>query len=555
MLKQIFKSPRVIMLFALSTIMIYGFWGMFERAAYVFSNEQEDMSFGWYVPLFSLYVLWTERRKILESVGKPSWAGLLACVPCMAVALLGTRGLQLRFEQLGFIGLFVAIPWAFFGKRTAKCFIFPALYLLFTIPLATFLDFVTIHLRLIASGTALAVLRGFGVDAVQQGTAIISSGETPFSIDVAEPCSGLRSLFALLALTAAYSWYNQPTWLRRAMLFACSIPLAVTGNVVRVLSICLVAAYSDPEFAMGFYHDYSGYIVFIVAILLMVAIGEFITNTAESIKKSHGKNHEDHPESTRNHESDELHARTAPVSAGKLSLCVPIIATILLSLGFLFQAMTPASMIMSPPKVNLVDGLPGYVSDGVRYCMSEKCNASFLLSHLKGGDGRCPICKTELGEISLGEKTILPADTKILKRYFKSAMGIDFLVSVVIGGQHKGSIHRPELCLPAQGFVMKNPCNFDVDGIPFHAIEVVSTMRPSTVLCYTFFNQDGFRTASHTRRILIDTLNRSVKNRVDRWVMVTVNVSASQSYSGFSLDSQANQKMLQDFLSLLFKEL
>ncbi len=554
MLKQILKSPRLIMSFALFGVMIYGFWGMFGRAAFVFSNEQEDMSFGWYVPLFSLYVLWTERKKLIESVGKPSLVGLLACVPCVALALLGTRGLQLRFEQLGFIGLVVAIPWTFFGWRTAKCFFFPALYLLFTIPLATFLDVVTIHLRLIASGTALAVLRGFGVEAVQQGTAIISSGSTPFSIDVAEPCSGLRSLFALMALTAAYSWYNQPTWVRRAMLFACSIPLAVTGNVVRVLSICLVAAYADPEFAMGFYHDYSGYIVFIVAILLMVAIGELITNMAESMKKSRGKESEDDA-SVQKEEANELQKCIENVGVGKSSLWIPTIAMVLLSAAFVFQAMTPASMIMEAPKVNLVNDLPGYISDGVRYCMNEKCNASFLLSQLKDGEKRCTICNTELSEISLGEKTILPKDTKILKRYFKSAMGNEFLVSVVIGGRHKASIHRPELCLPAQGFVMKNPSNFEVDGIPFHAIEVASSLRPSTVLCYTFFNQDGFKTASHTKRIFIDTLDRSVRNRVDRWVMVTVNVSTSQSYNGFSLDSEANKKALSEFLSLLFKEL
>jgi exosortase/archaeosortase family protein len=80
-----------------------------------------------------------------------------------------------------------------------------------------------------------------------------------------------------MALTAAYAWYTQPTWRRRAALFACSVPLAILGNIVRILSICLVAACANADFALGFYHDYSGYVVFIVAIGCMVACGEVIS--------------------------------------------------------------------------------------------------------------------------------------------------------------------------------------------------------------------------------------------------------------------------------------
>lgn len=264
---------------------LYGFSGMFVRVAAIFADEYEDMSFGWYVPLFSLYVIWTQRERMLtalrENAGEFHFAGFLASLPFLAMALLGTRGLQMRFEQLGFIGLCVTVPWMFFGRRFAAYMLFPAAYLLFTIPMATFLDTVTIRLRLIASGTAFAVLRGLGAEVVQQGTSVVSTGLHHFKIDVAEPCSGLRSIFALTALTAAYSWYSQPTWLRRGMLFVCSIPLAILGNVVRIITICMVANWADADFALGFYHDYSGYVVFVVAISCMVACGEGISRIFE----------------------------------------------------------------------------------------------------------------------------------------------------------------------------------------------------------------------------------------------------------------------------------
>lgn len=107
-----------------------------------------------------------------------------------------------------------------------------------------------------------------------------------FSIDVAEPCSGMRSLFAMMALTAGYAYFTQPTWIRRGLLFALSIPIAIVGNVSRILSIVLVAATCSSDFAMGFYHDYSGYVVFLVAVFLMVAAGGFITKGVERCARS-----------------------------------------------------------------------------------------------------------------------------------------------------------------------------------------------------------------------------------------------------------------------------
>ena len=257
--------------------MLWGFQAMImHHAPDMFRAPQEDMSFGWYVPLFSLYVVWTERRKIIESLGAPSWAGLLSALPFLALGFLGVRGVQLRFEIVAFVGLLITVPWAFFGKETAKAVLFPALFLLFCIPLATFLDVVTVHLRLLASSTAFAVARGVGADIVQQGT-MVGAADGSFSIDVADPCSGLRSLFALMALTAGYAYFTQPTWLRRGILFAASVPIAILGNVMRILTIVLVANFASSDFATGFYHDYSGFVVFAVAILLMVATGEGIS--------------------------------------------------------------------------------------------------------------------------------------------------------------------------------------------------------------------------------------------------------------------------------------
>ncbi len=517
--------------------MLVGFTGMFIRLRYVFSDPLEDMSHGWLVPIFSLYVLWTQRKEIREEAGAPSFWGFLACLPCIAVALVGARGLQVRFEQMGFMGLCMAVPWAFYGRRMAKRFVFPALFLLFTVPMTSYLDAITIHLRLLASGTAFVLLRGFGVDVVQQGTAIVSQGAHPFSIDVAEPCSGLRSIVALMALTAAYAWYTQPTWKRRAALFACSVPLAILGNVVRILSICCVAALANANFALGFYHDYSGYVVFIVAIACMVACGEVITRVCG--KRGKGQDAR-HPEC--NVQDARCPSKDA-AQTGKIPV-LPVVFAVVLCPLMLFQRMTPNTQIADPPSVAWPTSLAGYESDGILYCQGENCARTFLASDIPG-ETNCPACKAALDGRSLGENTVLPKDTTILKRVYRSDWGMYFLVSAVISGAEKSSIHRPELCLPAQGFQMSKPTDFEVAGRPYHAIQLSGPQRPPALLAYTFFNQVGVHTASHLRRIFLDTWDRSVHNRIDRWVMITVHVSAPM---GFTLDRPRDRAELEKFL-------
>ena len=109
--------------------------------------------------------------------------------------------------------------------------------------------------------------------------------------------------------------------------------------------------------------------------------------------------------------------------------------------------------------------------------------------------------------------------------------------------------------MPAQGYVMSNPRSFEVAGRPFRAIHLSGANSSPSVLAYTFFNQAGVRTASHTQRILVDTWDRSVYNRVDRWVMVTVNASVPMDSAGFDLMHDADRLQLEEFLARLSEAL
>ncbi len=100
-MNALFRTGRFWAFIATLAAMFYGFSGMYGRAMNAFRAPEEDMDFAWFVPLFSLYILWSQREKLLDALtsteSRPSWTGLLLCLPCIALALLGARGLQLRF--------------------------------------------------------------------------------------------------------------------------------------------------------------------------------------------------------------------------------------------------------------------------------------------------------------------------------------------------------------------------------------------------------------------------------------------------------------------------
>ena len=189
------------------------------------------------------------------------------------------------------------------------------------------------------------------------------------------------------------------------------------------------------------------------------------------------------------------------------NLVIGAIVTVVVAVTMAFLAKTPAPEYCARPEVNLPE-LDGY--------------------------------KSEKGEISEAELTILPGDTEIEKRIYTAPNGHWFAVSLVIGGKSKSSIHRPELCLPSQGFRMTKPKTIEVDDIDWRSIVLDGGYgRPSCGFAYTFFNHAGYHTSDHIKRILRDVWDRSILNRIDRWAMITV------------YTSQSDERRLKEFLAKL----
>ena len=152
---------------------------------------------------------------------------------------------------------------------------FPCGYLFLAIPL-NFIDSMTAPLRLLATAVSAGILNGFGLEVQRVGAGLYSGSGNPFAFNVAPECSGLRSLLAMTALMGFYAWYSQKTLVKKWVLFLFSVPVAVVANICRVILVVVAAAFFGQDAAMDLWHDYSGYPIFLISIVLMLALDRLL---------------------------------------------------------------------------------------------------------------------------------------------------------------------------------------------------------------------------------------------------------------------------------------
>jgi len=235
----------------------------------------EELNYCLFLPFVSLWAVWRQRKKLAAAPREVCLAGLWLVAAALFFHWSGYRAQQPRVSMAGLIVFLWAVPFVLCGWRFAKELLFPAGYLFLTIPL-NFLDSMTAPLRILSAWVAATVLNGFGLHVRQVGSGIYSTASNAFALEVAPECSGLHSLLAMTALMAAYAWISQPTQAKKWILFACSVPVALVANIFRILLVVLVAALFGEERAMGLWHDYSGYPIFIVGIAMMLLLDKLL---------------------------------------------------------------------------------------------------------------------------------------------------------------------------------------------------------------------------------------------------------------------------------------
>jgi exosortase len=229
-----------------------------------------DYSHGPLVPLFAAFLVWDKRKVLSSTPVKQTWAGLGLVIFALIVLILGVYGVELFTSRMSFILLLTGLIWTFFGWAMLKALRFPLLVLVLAIPFpAIVFNQITFPLQLLASRIASDILPVLGVPTLHEGNVI----ELPvMKLEVAEACSGIRSLMSLFTLAVFYGYFLERTTKRRVLLALASIPIAVAANVVRIVGTGLCVQYWDPEKALGFFHEFSGWVIFVISLACLYLV-------------------------------------------------------------------------------------------------------------------------------------------------------------------------------------------------------------------------------------------------------------------------------------------
>lgn len=234
-------------------------------------NPTTDYEHGKLIPFLILGLMAYRHKEIRAAVTPGSWWGLLSVAVGCLFYVAAYRTIQPRVAVFGLPFILWGSAHFFWGWRLAKLLTFPLFFLWIAIPLPTFQQ-ATTHLQLLATAMAHHGSSLLGVETYTQGTTILPVKGDWKPLSIAHGCSGIRSLMALLMISAAWSYMARMAMWKRILLFLSAFPLAIIGNSLRVVSIFIIAEYGNAEWASTTWHDWSGLLLFYPFSLMLLLV-------------------------------------------------------------------------------------------------------------------------------------------------------------------------------------------------------------------------------------------------------------------------------------------
>jgi exosortase len=476
-------------------------------------DPRAETQHGWLVLGLSVWLGWrnlraesgesrVESRELRGEIRSPKLA-LAAMVGGLVLHLLGYFVQQTRISIVALLlfawgGLVLAG-----GRRWGRAAAFPLVFLLFAVPV-DFLDSAGFWLRQGVLDASSALAHAAGIAVVRSGN-LLFAPDGRFQYDVAVACSGVRSLMALLALSLLAGYLHFRAWGLRGAMLLLALPFAYVGNVVRISAVIFAAQWLGPR-AGVWMHEWGGFLVFAVVLGLMLA-------TIATIKRFWPQTAADETVAT---ESPREPVRN--VEGASRVAAVVVVFAVAVAWGAHWLDTRPM-----PPRAGV-----RLATDGVNPAEWP----TFL------GDawiGRRV-------EVTAVEREILPADTGFSRRLYLSRDNPNraVLLSTVLSGRDRSSIHRPELCLVGQGWTIDEVRRHRFVRPGSTAAEIPATIlrvhrdAPGpggrhavvpAVVAYWFVGGDTI-VATHGQRLWQDALAR-LRGRADRWAYVLAQTEAS----------------------------
>jgi exosortase len=229
-----------------------------------------NFSHGFLIPLFSGLVVWQKRKQLEALQPKPSWTGLVVIGGALATLTVGVLGAEFFLSRSSFVLLLAGLVIYFFGWGHFRLLLFPWAFLFFMIPIpAIIFNQIAFPLQFLAAQMASSLLTLVGVPVLRDGNII----HLPtMSLEVAQACSGIRSLMSLGALAVIFGYFVETRNLPRIILALASIPIAVASNGFRIMGTGLLGNYWDPDKAEGFFHEFQGWVIFVMSLAMLFAL-------------------------------------------------------------------------------------------------------------------------------------------------------------------------------------------------------------------------------------------------------------------------------------------
>jgi exosortase len=229
--------------------------------------HDENYSHGFLIVPLAAFFAWRGRHRLAAAPNAPSWAGLPVVLAALGLVTVGTLGAELFLTRLSLVVMLTGAILLLHGWRDLRILGWPLAFLLLMIPLpAIVFNQIAFPLQLLASRVGTTAIQACAVPVLREGNVIVLANT---SLEVADACSGIRSLISLLTLGIVYGYFADPRPWMRAVIALATIPIAIAANAARVAGTGVLAHYYGPQAAEGFFHTFSGWIVFVVAFLML----------------------------------------------------------------------------------------------------------------------------------------------------------------------------------------------------------------------------------------------------------------------------------------------
>lgn len=225
---------------------------------------------GFLVPVFSGFLLWRSRERWMSAPIHGRRLGLIGAAAAILLLILGTLAAELFTARFSFVLLLASLILYLGGWQMLRAMAFPISYLLLMIPWpGVIYAQVTLPLQFLASRWAADALAVVHVPVLREGNLLVLSN---YTLEVAQACSGIRSLVSLFTVAVAYGYLAERRLWMRVALIAMMMPIAIVSNAFRIFGTGVLTSQISPRLAQGFFHEFSGWLIFVTAVGLMIAL-------------------------------------------------------------------------------------------------------------------------------------------------------------------------------------------------------------------------------------------------------------------------------------------